>query len=76
MKKFLKSVNWKRLVPILVGTGGIVDSLGGTVPPWLTALSGVIAGAAINAERIVAKRKTPSNPFDSVDAAAKVEKIK
>jgi len=76
MKKFIKNVNWKRVLPLLIGTGGIVDSLGGAIPPWLAALSGVIAGAAINAERIVAKRETPSNPFDSVDAAEKVEKMK
>jgi hypothetical protein len=76
MIKTLKNLNWKRIIPILIGAGGVVESLGGTLPPWVAVVGAYIAGGVTPLERIVAKRKKPASPFDSVDSAAKVERMR
>jgi hypothetical protein len=76
MKKLIKDVNWKRIGLIATGITSGAAAHGIALPWWVTLISGTVAGVAINGERIVAKRKTPSNPFDSVDAATKVERLR
>ncbi|MDX2253304.1 MAG: hypothetical protein NW202_13545 [Nitrospira sp.] len=72
----IKNINWRRLGTIAAGAVGAATAQGIALPWWVTFLSGALAGAAVNAEKVMAKRKKPSNPFDSVDAATKVEKMK
>jgi hypothetical protein len=76
MMKLLKSINWKRIGTIAVGAVGVYESAGGTLPSWVMGVAGLIAGTAINAEKVMAKRNTPSNPFSTVDAQEKVDRLK
>ena len=76
MKKFIRSIPWKRVATIAVGAVGVYESSGGTLPSWVSGLAGLIAGTAINAERFMAKRNTPSAAFDSELAETKVERLK
>ena len=75
----LKSLPWKRILVMLFGAGGIVEAVGGSLPPtWqapLAVLGGFVGGVAINAERVMAKRKTPAAPFDVAAAREKLEKM-
>jgi hypothetical protein len=72
----LKNINWKRIGTMALGAIGVYTSSGGTLPPWVAGVAGLIAGTAVNAEKVMAKRKRPASPFDSVDAASKVERMR
>ena len=76
MIKTLKNLPWKRIGTMALGAIGVYTSSGGTLPAWVAGVAGLVAGTAVNAEKIMAKRKKPSGPFASVDAAAKVERMR
>lgn len=76
MIKQLKNLPWKRIGTIALGAVGVLEANGHALPSWVAGVAGLVAGTAVNAERIMAKRKSPSNPFDSVDAATKVERMR
>ena len=54
--KRLRNLPWKRIATILVGIVGVIEANGGGLPPWVNAVAGLIAGTAINAERVMANK--------------------
>jgi len=76
--KILKSIPWKRVLTVVVPMVGAWENLPPSSRTVGVAGSMILAGLSglgINAEKYVAKRSTPAEPFNTSEAASKLDKV-
>lgn len=67
--------NWKRIITFVGGAAPVIGSLLGFLPPWVGTVGGIVAGVAVNAEKLMAKRAAGAPTFDAGAAEAKVARM-
>lgn len=68
-------MNWKRIASIATGAAGVIGWASDYLPSWVGVVGGVVAGVAVNAERIMAKRASGAPTFSTPAAEAKVARM-
>jgi hypothetical protein len=68
-------MNWRRIIAVIAGAAPAIASLADYAPPWVGMIGGIVAGAAINAEKIMAKRAKGAPTFDAAAAEGKTARL-